>query len=157
MPPNLSYYKSNPLHNATRKKNTGNGKKTGNRNNTVRPTLKRNNRGRRNLSHNVRIAHMTNEKLIDANNRHEGNLREKKKTYRLHFKKKKNYHGTAAREGLGNTHMKEYRERLEKMSPEELIAHRKEEIEVNNELAAKRTSEENIAKHRKNMLKGLRV
>ena len=36
MPPNLKYYKSSALHNATRNKNKGNG------NHTVPPTLRRN-------------------------------------------------------------------------------------------------------------------
>ena len=101
MPPNLKYYKSSALHNATRNKN-GNGN-TGNRNKTLRPTLKRN-IARRNLFKNVRVAHIPEVKNINSNNTHEENLNNGK------------YHGTKSRKGLGNSYMEKYHERLAQMT-----------------------------------------
>lgn len=141
MSPNLSYYKSNPLHNATRKRRRNENEN----NNTMHPTLKRNNRGRRNLLKKVRLG-VTNEKnYITPRSNNEVNRRNKK------------YHGNTYRQGLDNkNYMNEYRQRRAKMTPSERKAENEEEKKVNAELERQAPTAKSISNYRKKILRNLK-
>ena len=168
MPPNLNYYKNkiNPLFSATRKNNMGNRNNTANRNKTLRPTLKRS-RGKRNLlrinngatrkkgiTFSSNIGAQNNVTYINANNKHEGNVRNKKKLISF-FSKKKNYHGTEAREGLGESYMNEYNKRREQMTQEERNAENEEQRELTENLNSKAPKAKVVSEYRKGVLKKL--
>jgi hypothetical protein len=136
MPPNLTYYKSNPLHNTTRKRR-GNEKT----NNTMHPTLKRNNRGRRNLFKKARIGIMNEKNYITPRSNNEVNRRNIK------------YHGNTYRKSLANTNYKNtYNTRRQKMTQEERNAEKKEEEEINAELKLKQISANEVKEYRKKIL-----
>jgi len=139
MPPNLSYYKSNPLHNATRKR------RRNQNNNRVHPTLKRNNRGRRNLFKKARIGVMNEENYINPRINNEVNRRNIK------------YHGNTYRKGLDNkNYMNEYIDRRAKMTPSERKAENEEEKKLNAELQRKAPTAKGISNYRKKVLRNLK-
>jgi len=142
MPPNLTYYRGNPLHNATRKRMRNRNEKM---NNTGHPTLKRNNRGRRNLSKNVRLAEMTEENYITPRSNNEVNRRNRK------------YHGNTYRKGLNEkNYMNEYKERRAKMRRKERDAENIEEKKINAELERKVPTAKSVSNYRKKVLRNLK-